>query len=253
MTALESIEHAMVPFVLVLTRTSGLAMGLPHVLVEMAPVSIRVATALMLAVILTLGQSSYVLFESVVPAFLGEFFLGVFLGLGVRLALAAAELAAEIAGQQLGFGFGSTVDPMSQEPAGPLTRLVSATSGLMLFVLDGHRAIIRGLSATLEIIPAGSARFSVRWSQELVDAVPHLFRAALLIGAPIIIASFATQISFGLLTRVAPQLNLWGIGFLVTVAVGLFCLVLFAPTLLAEIENVLRHGLARFAEQVGIG
>ena len=130
-----------------------------------------------------------------------------------------------------------------REPSGPFTRLLSSTVALMLFVTGGHREVLRAISSSFETLPAGSSEFDATWTENLVEVGSELFVGGTRIALPLILAVFATQVSFGLLTRVAPQLNLWSLGFLASIGVGLICLAVFAPTFVTEIRDLIERAV----------
>ncbi|MBI5509016.1 MAG: flagellar biosynthetic protein FliR [Deltaproteobacteria bacterium] len=244
---LDAVPHGLgVTFGMVLTRVGALFLALPIFLGELAPLRIRVAVIVMLAAVLSLATPAAPLALAtrvVVPALVGEFLLGLFLGLTVRAVFAAAEMAGELVGVQMGLGFAAQADPLLEHAAGPFTRLFSVTMALLFFALDGDRAIIRALVQSLVAVPPGTARSMGAWVDLLTTRTGALFAEGLRIAGPVLVTVLAAQLSLGLLGRVAPQLNLWAIGFLVIVGVGLLSASLFVPALVADLENVVKDGV----------
>ncbi len=237
-----------VAFALVLTRVSGLMVTVPFLSIEIAPVRTRAALALVLAGLLTFGAPSAAAevrsVGALAVAMLGELLLGALTGLVVRIALAAAELAGEVVGMQMGFGFARTVNPLMEEQSGALTRLISVTAGLLFFLTGAHRLVVGALAQSLHAVPAGSVSPEPGWSEMLVDQGGAMFVAGLRIALPLVVTVMASHMVFGLLTRVAPQLNLWAVGFLVSISVGLLGLTVFAPALVVEVRTTLEDGVS---------
>ena len=121
-----------------------------------------------------------------------------------------------------------------EHTAGPFTRLFSVTIALLFFAVDGHRAVIRGLAASLTTLPPGAVHPGAAWVDLLTSRTGALLADGLRIAGPLLATVLAAQLSFGLLGRVAPQLNLWAIGFLVIVAIGLLSAALFVPSLVSD-------------------
>jgi flagellar biosynthesis protein FliR len=242
-----ALEGPVATFGLVLTRLGGLLLALPFFGGEIAPLRVRIVFAVVISGALTLATPMIRIDTSApsifVVALVGELVLGLFLGLVVRMTVATAELAGELAGIQMGFGFNRLVDPMLQEQVGPLTRMVSMAAGVLFFVTDAYREVIRGFAMTLAAVPPGSARISAAWAELLVERTGALFAGGLRVGGPVIFAVLGAQLSFGLLGRVAPHLNLWALGFLVTIGVGLICMALFVPSLVADVRALLEDGV----------
>ena len=249
-----SFNAPVLTFGLVLTRLGGFMVALPLFAGEVAPLRVRIAIDLVLALVLGLAgpgvQMESFSTSRLVVAGLTEFLLGIFLGLVVRLTIAAAELSGELLGMQMGFGFSRLVDPMLDEQVGPLTRVITLVTGALFFITDGYRDVVRALAASLTAIPPGSAAVNGRWAAFLMERASAMFAGGIRIAAPIVIAVFGAQLSFGFLSRVAPQLNLWAIGFLVTIGVGLICTALFAPSLVAEVRDLLQDGVGELGAAV---
>ena len=95
--------------------------------------------------------------ESLFLAVAGEFVTGLFLGMLVRVAMAAIEVAGEAAGVQMGFGFQKSMNPLTKEQNGPITNLLFAMAGVLVFVSGVHLEVIRGLALSFHAVPIGAA------------------------------------------------------------------------------------------------
>jgi len=239
------------PFMLVLARVTGMFVALPLLAVEIAPIRVRGAMAVLLSLVMTLSLPAVAVAELQPLGIALEFLAGAFMGLVVRVTLASAELAGEVAGMQMGFGFAQLVDPRTRENTGVLTQLLGAVAGLLLFVTGAHHQIMRALMESLrndrlDAWAAGGVNFEL-----LMGRGADLFVSGMRIALPLVSVALLSQVVFALLTRVAPQLNLWGIGFLVTIGMGLVALALFAPVMFAELNVLLERGVLDLATMVG--
>ena len=242
----------MIVFGLILARIAGLLAALPALSVEVAPVRVRAIAAFAMAVAFAAGAVDSPAADVPLLAFVAEFALGAALGFVVRVALAAVELAGELAGMPMGFGFGRLVDPLSGRQTGPITQLVGLMAGAILFCTGGYREVLRGLGGSLRVLPPGTVALDAIPTATLVASVGGMFESGLRIAAPLIFTAMATQAAFGLLGRVAPQLNLWALGFLCTIGVGLICLAIYMPGLVEHTRRMLDTGLAQLV-QVAVG
>jgi flagellar biosynthetic protein FliR len=231
------------PFGLVLARVTGIMLTMPFFSSEMVPVRARVALTLVLSIALTLATQGVAAPVAPVVALVGELMLGAAAGLVVRIGLAGLELAGELVGLQAGFGFSRTVDPMLESQTNIVGEAFSLVAGAFFFAIDGHRQVIHALADSLKAAPPGTIAFDPGWLPTLVDRMNVMWGVGLRIGAPVLVALVATQLAFALMSRVAPQLNLWGLGFVLTIGIGLGALALYAPALSGEIRELLSGAL----------
>jgi flagellar biosynthetic protein FliR len=169
--------------------------------------------------------------------------VGVAMGFAIQIAFAAAELAGDLIGLQMGLSFASFIDPARNEE----TPIVGSFLGLLLMLLffaaNGHLLLIGAVGESFRSIPVGiNGLHWLAW-RELVGAGALVFSAGLQIALPVIAALILANLALGVLTRTAPQLNLFAVGFPVTLLVGMLVLLLALPRLFPVLESVLQQGL----------
>ena len=146
-------------------------------------------------------------------------------GLGFAFALGALFAAVQVAGSVLdtmiGFSFGALVDPVTGTNGGVLNQLY-ALVGVMIFVVIGGDAwVIQGLARSYEQVPLTDAPAIGTLVEGAQVAFSGIFAAAIEICAPVLLAALLTDVAFGLVSRVMPQLNVFAVGFPAKVTVGL--------------------------------
>jgi len=146
-------------------------------------------------------------------------------GLGFSFTLAALFAAVQVAGSLLdtliGFSFGALVDPVTGTNGGVLNQLY-ALIGVMIFVVIGGDAwVIQGLARSYEAIPLADSPAIGTLVEGAQVAYSGIFGAAIEICAPVLIAVVLSDVAFGLVSRVVPQLNVFAVGFPAKVTVGL--------------------------------
>lgn len=172
--------------------------------------------------------------ELVGSALLLEFIVGLAMGMTVRVASVALFVAGELIGVQMGIGFQQLVDPRTQEMTGAVSAIFNSVFGIILFASGAYRELFRALRASFELQPPGQVTGIGEISRAIFENAAFVFSAGLRIGLPLVAVACASQLTFGLLTKVAPQLNAWTLGFLVTIGFGLFALSSYAPALIRE-------------------
>lgn len=139
----------------------------------------------------------------------------------IACVFASVQGAGVLADFLTGFSFGSTVDPVNGNPGGALTNLY-AMVGMMLFLTIGGDAwTVRGLSATFRAVPLGGGP----QAGSLVAGAESMFTSVLVgaieVAAPVMLVIVITDIAFGMVAKVVPQMSVFSVGFPVKVGVGL--------------------------------
>jgi flagellar biosynthetic protein FliR len=169
--------------------------------------------------------------------------IGVTLGFVVQMAFAAVELAGDLIGLQMGLSFASFVDPQRGEPAPIVGSFLGVAAMLLFFAIDGHLALIGALAETFRTLPVHAVAWPWLAWHELATAGALVFAAGLQIALPVLAALILVNVALSVLTRAAPQLNLFAVGFPVTLLAGMLVLLLALPRLLPLVEGALRQAL----------
>lgn len=166
-----------------------------------------------------------------------EILIGATMGFVMRLAFSAVEMAGDLAGLQMGLGFANFIDPTSgQTPVvGGLLRLAAM---LLFLALDGHHLLLGALAESFRALPIGPAPLAPAGARALLDWGGQIFVAGVALALPIIAALLATNLALGIMTRAAPQLNIFGVGFPLTLGVGLAVLYISVPYLVPALQRL---------------
>ena len=150
--------------------------------------------------------------------------IGLFLGFLVMVAFSAVQSAGNLIDLFGGFQLAQAFDPMSMVNGAQFTRLFNMAALALLFSTDGYQLILGGLLRTFTAVPVTMTLSTAPSSAELVTGFSQMFLAAVQIAGPMIIVLFLADVGLGLLTRVAPALNAFALGFplkiLITVTFG---------------------------------
>jgi flagellar biosynthesis protein FliR len=172
--------------------------------------------------------------------------IGVSLGFAVRLVFAAIEFAGELIGLQMGLNFAGFFDPLSASAATATSRFFGTVVAWMFIVINGHLLIIAALVDSFTAFPVGAEPFAF-----LRATQPHLwgaelFSTGLWIALPMITMLLFVNLVLGAISRVAPQINIFAIGFPVTLGVGLLGMLLTLPAMESPFVMALERVLANF-------
>ena len=219
-----SVPHV-VAFFLVLARLTPLFIVAPGFSSQMLIPRVRSVLAVGLAFGLTplaaRGQTFNTDLLAILPLLIENVLVGLALAYCVACVFAAIEGAGVLADSFAGFSFGQTVDPVSGNPGGALTNLYTMVGLVLFLVIGGDAWTLRGLTATFNAIPIGRSVLVKPMSGFVVSAFESVFVGAIEIVAPLMLALVISDIAFGMVSRVVPQLNVFAVGFPLKVGVAL--------------------------------
>ncbi|GAA0353349.1 flagellar biosynthetic protein FliR [Bowmanella denitrificans] len=150
-----------------------------------------------------------------------QLLIGIAIGFISTLVLNTFVLAGQIVAMQTGLGFASIVDPVNgiNVPAVGQFYLILAT--LLFWALDGHLAMIKMIVLSFEAFPVGPSTLSSEQFREIAHFAGWMFVAAVTISLAPIVSLLIINLAFGVMTKAAPQLNVFTIGFSIAQIVGL--------------------------------
>lgn len=170
-------------------------------------------------------ESKFILFV------LSEILIGLALGLFLTVIFAAAALAAEVIAATSGLGFAAQIDPNTTAQSPVLSQFFSLFLITIFLTLNGHVAVISVLQSTYEYVPIGRADSPSETAQFVIGAGQDMYAWALKIALPFVFTIFLINLTIGIVTRSAPQLNLFSFGFPITLISIFVILYLMADTL----------------------
>ncbi|KAE8763395.1 flagellar biosynthetic protein FliR [Georgenia thermotolerans] len=186
--------------------------------------------------------------------FIGQLVSEAVIGGGLGVLVAVVFTAVQAAGRLIdhlgGFEMGMAFDPMSMTHGGQFTQLYALAATVLLFVSDGYQLVIGGLARSFRALPLGATLDLPALAESLTGAVGQMMVAALQVAGPLIAVLFLADVGLGLLTRVAPALNAFALGFplkiLITLVLGTFALVAL-PRVIAGLSQDALGGIAGVA------
>lgn len=169
---------------------------------------------------------------------LQQLLIGVAMGLILRLAFNALELAGQTIGQLMGLGFAAMIDPNSGVQVPVLSQFYVVMTMLLFLAFDGHLIMIEVLADSFRTLPISTHGFGPDAMHAVVEWGTQMFAGAVMVALPAIAALLLVNITFGVMTRAAPQLNLFAVGFPVTLLLGLLVLLMSLPDLPSQLSRL---------------
>lgn len=223
-------------------------------LTAMAIVGTRSVSArfrLVLAILITLAAAPVLPAMPAVPLFSGasfvivaqEIVIGLMLGFISRLLLEVFVVAGQLISLQTGLGFGSLVDPMNGASVPLISQAFLIITTLLFLAFDGHLLFIELVVRSFVSLPVATDSLARIDFLVVAEWGSWLFAGGLLVALAAVLALLMLNLAFGVLTRAAPQLNLFVIGFPATMVVGFLLLWALSGDLLRHFER--EFGIAR--------
>lgn len=170
-------------------------------------------------------------------------FVGAAMGFVVLLLFQAVQVAGQLVDMSSAFSSATLYDPFSNASSTPIGRLFEMMAITILFMIDGHLMLVRGLITSFTMAPVSG--FSLEAMPGiLIGNFGVLFVASLQIAFPLLAALFLAEVTLGLMTRAAPQLNILIIGFNVKILMLLSLLVVALPIIPRAVERLVEQILS---------
>ena len=164
-------------------------------------------------------------------AIIVEFLIGAMLGFITQLLVVGIELGGSIMDTQAGLSVASLLDPSSGQTTSILSRLLRQITVLVFFLINGHHVVLGAVVQSFKAVPITSKFNIFEASRYVTEVSVDMFVAGLQIAAPILLIVFLVDFGFGLLSRVAPQVNVFQLGFQVKPLVSVAVLLTVVPGL----------------------
>lgn len=174
-----------------------------------------------------------------VLALITQLVIGALLGFLVAAVFAAVQSAGNLVDLFAGFQLSQAFDPQMNLNGAQMTRLMQMVALGLLFVSGGMELVLGGLFRTFDALPL-TASVDPAWGSHLLPALGAMFLAAVQIAGPIVVVLFLADVGLGLLTRVAPALNAFQLGFPLKILITLLSggvLFLALPQVVASLTD----------------
>lgn len=215
------------------------------------PVRLRVATAMVITLAVAPGlpppPALDLLSAPGVLAVAAELFVGITIGFMLQIVFASLQIAGEMVATTMGLSMAQVTDPINGAQVPALGQLFFIVGMLLFLSLNGHLALIALLAQSFIGMPVGDALLQGADLWTLASFAGTMFAAAVKVALPAVTALLAVNVMLGVITRSAPQLNLFAFGLPITTALGLVLLLIALPGL----EVAVRESLEATIELLG--
>ena len=243
-------------FILVLVRVSGIIATAPVFGSSNIPPQIKVVLSLMLALILYPFIPLITVYpdrpDHYIMLIASEMLIGLVLGIIARFLFAAVEFAGTVIGFQMGLGMAMVFDPQSQEQISIVGKFENITVTLIFLAMDGHLIVLQALVRSYSVLPPGGASISRPLVENLTELSASVFVIGLQIGAPLIVALFLANAIVGLLARSVPQIQVFVVGFPLTLMLGFLFLFFGMPFFAQAVHQMFEKLDTQYFEAINL-
>ncbi len=224
-------------------RIAGMFSIAPLFGAQTLPVRVRVSCALAISLLIAPTLSSAVFPDPFsapgVLAIATQFLIGLSMGFAVQLLFTGLYLSGEVIATPMGLSMAQVIDPVNGIQIPVLGQLVFMIGMLLFLALDGHLALMHMLLSSFQTLPVNTDVFAAENYWLIVLWAKNVFIIGLQIALPAVTALLATNIALGVITRAAPQLNIFAFGLPITTVLGLSMLMLILP----ELTPIVQHSM----------
>lgn len=164
--------------------------------------------------------------------------IGVAIGFTLRLVFAAVDMAGELIGLQMGLSFAVFYDPQNAAQTPVLSEFLGLITTLLFLAMNGHLLTLSVLAESFSLLPISATPLAAKGFGALVAWGATLFSTGLLLSMPLVAALLIANLAMGVLARVAPQLNLFAVGFPVTIMAGFAVLTISLPYIGSALQQL---------------
>ena len=241
-------------FLLPLFRIAALLMSMPLIGTQLVPMRVRLYLAVAIALVLvpTLPAMPMVASLSLEALLLiaEQLLIGVMLGFVLQLFFHVFIVSGQLLAMQMGLGFASMVDPANGVSVPVLGQFFNMLVVLLFLSVNGHLVVLEILAESFVTLPVGGG-LSTNHFWEVAGKLGWVLGAGLLLVLPAITALLVVNLAFGLMTRAAPQLNIFSIGFPLTLVLGLIIVWIGMADIFAQYQVFVSEALMMLRELAG--
>ncbi|MGA7800585.1 MAG: flagellar biosynthetic protein FliR [Gammaproteobacteria bacterium] len=235
-------------FVWPLTRITTMFLVAPIFGGRLVPMRVRLVLGLAITVVVVPGLAPVAapdpLSAAGVAVTVQQILIGAAMGFALQLVFSALVVGGQFVAVSMGLGFASMIDPQNGVQVPVLSQYYVTIATLLFLVMNGHLALIAVLVNSFHTMPIGIDGITRVDMWRLVAWTGQMFGGAVLIGLPAVSALLMVNVAFGVITRAAPQMNIFGVGFPITMLLGFVIILVTLPNLAPQLNHMLASGFA---------
>lgn len=236
-------------------RISSMLLAAPIIGTKIVPSQPKIALAIFMTILITPLISDYdyiepFSLEGLIVA-IEQVIIGLSLGFSIRLVFSVLETGGHLIGQTMGLGFAQMIDPSNGVSVPAVSQFYIILATLLFLLMNGHILMLEVLVESFTFMPAGLGFFEKLNLWYMIDWSTWIFKGAVIMSIPAVASLLLVQISFGVMMRAAPQLNIFTIGFPISLVLGFVFIYASLPLFVNQFELLLSIALRASLLMVG--
>lgn len=228
-------------------RISAMMMAMPAIGTRLVPVRIRIVasmaiTLLVIPLIPDVPTVEALSFSGLLIS-VQQILIGIAMGFVLQMVLGALTITGEAISMGMGLGFATMVDPQNGVSVPVISQFFLIVGTLLFLSLGGHLLLIQLLVESFNTLPIAEIGVTRESFWAIVNFGSQMFVGAVWVGIPAIIAILVLTLAMGVMTRAAPQLNIFSVGFPITIFMGFVILWLVLPTFTDHINRLMLEAM----------
>ena len=235
-------------------RIAGLLMTAPIIGTRSVPMRVRISVAIAITMVIF---PIIPVVPDVEPLSAEGFFIsmqqvviGVAMGLSVRVVFIALEITGQAIGQLMGLMLASMVDPLNGNQVPIIGQFYILLATLLFLTIDGHLMMINVLAQSFETLPINSAGLSSSNAWDFLIWTGNIINTAVVIALPALVSLLIVNLAFGVMTRSAPQLNIFAVGFPIMILLGVVIILFSLSSLIPHMEKMFDDAIVMMSSMV---
>ena len=228
-------------------RIGAMLLAMPVIGTRLVPTRVKVILTFLLSVLVLpllpeLPQVEALSLQGLFVS-LQQVLIGLSMGFTLHLVFGALMIAGEAIAMSMGLGFASMVDPTNGVNVPVISQFFIIIGTLMFLALGGHLMLIQLVVGSFQSLPVSATGVERESFWAIFAWGSQMFVGALWLAIPALISMLVITLSMGVMTRAAPQLNIFSVGFPVTMFMGFIILIMVMPGFLPRINQLMLEAM----------
>ena len=224
---MESYAHYVPNFFFILLRAGIVLNMLPFISSTGLPHQFRIGLAVAIALILTPVVEFHVANSAIPIVAFREILFGMIFGLAARFVFFAVDMAGHVMSNVTGLSMAAIINPEIGQST-VVSQLFSIIATLLFFAVDAHHDLIAIFVKSYELVPGGAVNLQGS-TTAAISFTASIFVIALKIRAPVVIIMLITNILLGFVSKAAPQMNVFFVGYPLYLFLGFLTMLVSLP------------------------
>lgn len=239
-------------FLLIFVRVTAMLFVFPIFAANQIPKLLRLAFGLLIAFVIYRTVPQVALGANVLElasAVLAQIALGLVVGYVASLVFTGIQFAGEVLDLQIGFAVANVISPQTQQQVTVLGEFQLTLASLVFLATNSHLAMLAGIAGSFHLVPLPYVQLDPSLAGSVTDFLMQSMLIVFRIAAPAAVALFLVNVMLALMARVAPQMNVFVVGFPIQIGVGLVMIAVSLP-LLAVVGPTIFGDISRHMDEV---